>query len=157
MFEWLSNKDEGGQKYRMPVTEFLKNMGDVPYREFIKEFFKEAGEANLVLQNKSYSAFLPEHLGDNADAFFEAIMLEGSFPGFWEFTCEDAYNLIIQTAIEHFPIEGLMPTVEDSKSPYLQALAFSFFTWANINFAHLACTNKDYRKFMGIKKGWFST
>ena len=73
---------------------------------------------------------------------------------FWkEANCKQAFETIIETAINFLPIKDHIPTIQAAYERENQELAFQLFQIPTLSFAYSASTQKAQRKFMGIKKG----
>ena len=140
-----------------PVSYFLRGAGDRPYRELIQEQMRKLPTHKLQQAVLSEGSNLPEecrgmvmHYIDVANDRF------GYDRTFWQTaTCEDAFEAIIATAIEVFPISNRISSIPDALRPENQELAFQLFQIPTLSFAYSASTERALRKFIGIRKGLF--
>ena len=75
---------------------------------------------------------------------------------FWSrVTCREAFEAIIEIAIESMPIGDKVASVNEALEPSNHELAFGLFQICTLSFAYSASTQRKQRQFMGIRKGIF--
>jgi hypothetical protein len=141
------------------LRDLLDRAGDSPYRDLIqhhirKQSFKQLGQGLL-----GTAALLPENMQAKVADYIDRINQSlGYDQEFWR-------QATVKYALDRM-IGGIAPFVfplEDAPNFHLRVirgedaeLAFNIFQIATLNFAASACQTPAQRKFMGIKKGWFS-
>ena len=139
------------------LSEFLNSAGDKLYRELIQYHIQKQSTSKLqdaVLGETSLlSEELQTHIMDYIDVTNTRFTCDQAF---WkEANCKQAFETIIETAINFLPIKDRIPTILAAYEPENQELAFKLFQIPTLSFAYSASTQKAQRKFMGIKKGIF--
>ena len=141
-----------------PVTNFLKGAGDKPYRKLVEYHIKRAHPERLRQAGKGEIDLLPVHLQPLSMEYIDGLNHRfANDKHFWKTaSCQEAFALIIEAAMELLPIDQKITTLEDAFSPENQELAYGLFQIATLNFAYSASFQRKQRKFMGIRKGIFS-
>jgi hypothetical protein len=139
------------------LSEFLKGAGDKLYRELIQYHIQKQSPSKLQESVLGETSLLSEELQTHIIAYIDVTNSRFSYDqAFWrEANCKQAFETIIETAINFLPIKDRIPTIRAAYEPENQELAFQLFQIPTLSFAYSASTQKDQRKFMGIKKGIF--
>lgn len=143
------------------LTEFLESGGDKLFRDLIQYHMKKSSPQKMQDSVLSEVLLLPENLQKSVESLIDSINNIFFSPDFesvkgWELiTCREAYEAIIEDAIERFPKENFFSSIEESLLPENQSMAFGLFNIIVINFSINASMTRDARKFMGIRKGLF--
>lgn len=139
------------------LTEFLSGAGDKPYRELIQHHVRKQSTLKLQESVLGETYLLPQELQLLIMDYVD--MTNAQFADnqdFWrEASCRQAFEKIIETAINFLPIQDRIPTIQEALKPENQELAFQLFQIPTLSFAYSASTQRAQRKFMGIKKGIF--
>ena len=140
------------------ITEFLDSPGSKRlYRELIQAKIKKLSKVKLENSLEREISNLPENLRDKVEGYILLTNLRlGHDKNFWkEADCHLAYELIIDIAIQSFPLKDRIKSVEDSFKPEYDELAFNLFQIPNLHFSYYASTQPSLRKLWGIRKGLF--
>ena len=140
------------------ITEFLDGPGSkCLYRELIQEQTKNLSKVKLENAIERETSNLPENLRDKIGGYILLTNLQlGHDKNFWkDADCHLAYELIIDIAIQSFPLKDRIKSVEDSFKPENDELAFNLFQIPTLHFSYYASTQPSLRKFWGIRKGLF--
>lgn len=145
-------KGESSEMKENPVSQFLESAGHLPYRELIAHHIKKQSVRRLQEAVLGEGSLLPAHLQGLVEGYIDGVSYRFAYnKQFWETaTCKDAFDSILETAVELLPIEEIIATPEDALHPDNQLLAFQLFQIATVSFAYSASLQ---RKFMGIRKG----
>lgn len=139
------------------VSEFLEGSGNKPYRELIQHHLRKQSAEEIQKAVLGESSLLPEELQtiimDYIDMTNELFSYNKSF---WSTAnCRQAFEQIIQVAIDFLPIKERIPTLQSAFKRENQELAFQLFQIPTLSFAYSASTQRTQRKFIGIRKGIF--
>ena len=140
------------------ISEFLDSPGSKRlYREHIQDQIERLSKEKL---NNAYDreiSNLPENLRDKVEDYIFLTNLKlGHDKNFWkEADCHLAYELIIGIALQSFPLNDRIKSVEDSFKPENDELAFKLFQIPTLCFSYYAATQRRLRKFWGIRSGLF--
>ena len=140
------------------ISEFLDGPGSKRlYRELIEDQLERLSKVQL---NNAYDreiSNLPENLSDKVEDYIFLTNLKlGNDKNFWkEADCHLAYELIIGIALQSFPLNDRIKSVEDSFKPENDELAFKLFQIPTLCFSYYAATNQRLCKFWGIRAGLF--
>ena len=140
------------------ISEFLDSPGSKRlYRELIQDKIERLSKVKL---NNAYDreiSNLPENLKDKVDDYIFLTNLKlGYDKNFWkEADCHLAYELIIGIALQSFPLNDRIKSVEDFLKPENDELAFKLFQIPTLCFSYYAATQRRLRKFWGIRSGLF--
>ncbi len=157
-YEEVIMSAEQDEEKRYTITEFLDAPGSKrPYREFIQHQIKEQSAAKLQNAVLLEVSNLPESFQDKAELYIDRVNKKLVHnKKFWvEANCHFAYKVIIDIAVKCFPVDKRIVSHEDFLKPENAELAFILFEIPTLSFAYLASTQRNQRKFMGIRKGLF--
>ena len=141
------------------LSDFLENSKDKNYRDLIQHHIKKQSTEQLRKASMGEVGFLPESI-DNESVinFIDHCNFIAMAPSFWkENTCKTAFDEIILEAIHN--LEGL-PNKFKKVENFLSKednheLAFGIFQLITLSYAYSASKNRNVRKQMGIRKGFF--
>jgi hypothetical protein len=139
------------------VSLFLDGAGHRPYRELIQEQMRKLSTRKLQHAVLWEGSNLPEDLQGLVMDYIDVITARFGYDQmFWQnATCRDAFEAIIKTAVQVFPLDDRISSLQDALRPENQELAFQLFQIPTLSFAYSASTQRAQRKFMGIRKGLF--
>jgi hypothetical protein len=140
------------------ITEFLDGPGSKSlYREIIQAQIRKLSKVKLYNAVGREISNLPQNLSDEVEGYILLTNLQlGHDKNFWkEADCHLAYELIIGIALQSFPLEDRIKSIEDSFKPENDELAFNLFQIPTLCFSYYASTQRELRKFWGIRKGLF--
>jgi hypothetical protein len=142
---------------RKILAEFMKGAADSPYRELIQHHIKKQSTSKLQQAALGEASLLPKELQPMVMDYIDETSSQFSYDqDFWtNASCRQAFEEIIEIAINFLPIQNQISTIESAFKPENQELAFQLFQVPTISFAYSASTQKKQRKFMGIRKGIF--
>ena len=147
------------------LTATIHKVGQTPYRKFIEYLIKE--HSTMVLQQRAMGGIntlseaapeLAHRLQPAMMAFIDHINAKyGMDWYFWQSaTCENAIWVFIAEGINRLPVAPLLTRPEDALVPGKnQLVAYVLYQVPTMSFAYSASTQKEQRKFMGIRKGLF--
>ncbi len=140
-----------------PLTNFLEGCGDKPYRQLVEYHLRRQSLTQLRAAPLGEISLLPEHLRGLIEGYMDGIFLRFGYDNdFWEMaTCKQAFELIMEAAMEMLPIKDIITSRDDAFRSENQELAFSLFQIATSSFAYNARLQRNARKFMGIRKSIF--
>jgi hypothetical protein len=140
-----------------PLTEFLREVGDRPYRELVQHHIRKTGTRKLKQAVLGESQSLPQQLQVRIIDYIDETNARFAYDqAFWaQATCRHAFEQIIDAAIHVLPLRGIIESIDDALKPRNQELAFQLFQISTLSFAYSASTQRQQRKFMGIRKGFF--
>ena len=100
---------------------------------------------------------LPQHLRPSIVDYIDATNSRFGYDSeFWaQATCRQAFDEIINVAIEMLPLDSVIASIKDALNPKNHGLAFQLFQIPTLSFAYSASSQRKQRKFMGIRKGLF--
>ncbi len=144
--------------YADHLTKLLMTDGERPYRGLIQYHMKRQSKDQLQRVFAGEVSNLPKpfisYVEDYLDTVNHAV---GYDQEFWQVaTIGDAFKVIIDVAIEAFPIDNPIKQRGDEMSPENHDLAMSLFQIPTVNFAYGASKDREMRKYIGIKKGFFT-
>lgn len=139
-------------------SEFLKHAGSKKYRDLIQHHIKKNSTQQIMLGASGTVEMLPEIAQVHVMEFIDAVNSRiGYDQNFWKHgDVKTAFGFIIQEAIKILDIGDWLKSERDAYKPENHELVFNLFQIATLNFAYSASQDKKQRKFMGIKKGFFS-
>ena len=139
------------------LSEFLNGAGDKLYRELIQYHVQKQSTSKLQDAVLGETSLLSEELQTHILDYIDVTNNRFSYDqAFWKKTnCKQAFETIIEMAINFLPIKDRIPTIRAAYEPANQELAFQLFQIPTLSFAYSASTQKTQRKFMGIRKGIF--
>jgi len=142
---------------RQFVSEFLDGAGNKPYRELIQHHIRKQSMAELRKAVLGESSLLPKELQPMIMNYVDVTNERFSYDQtFWRTAnCRQAFEQIIQIAIDFLPIKQRISTLQSAFKLENQELAFQLFQIPTLSFAYSASTQRAQRKFMGITKGIF--
>ena len=139
------------------LSEFMEGAADNPYRKLIEHQIKKQSASKLQQAVLGEASQLPEELQSMVMDYIDktnSLLAYGQ--DFWmNASCRDAFEEIVEIAINFLPIQNQIPTIESAFKPENQELAFQLFQIPTLSFAYSASITKKQRKFMGIRKGIF--
>jgi len=137
------------------LSEFMENAADRPYRELIQYHIKKQSTSKLMEATLGESSLLPEELQPMVMDYIDETNTQLCHDQqFWaNASCRQAFEHIMEIAINFLPIQNRISSVEAAFESENQELAFQLFQIPTISFAYSASTQKAQRKFMGIRKG----
>jgi len=139
------------------LSEFMEGAADNPYRELIQHHIKKQSTSKLQQAVLGEVSLLPETLQPMVMDYIDKTNSQLSYAQyFWmHASCRDAFEEILEIAINFLPIQNQISTIESAFKSENQELAFQLFQIPTLSFAYSASTMKKQRKFMGIRKGIF--
>ena len=140
------------------ISEFLDSPGSKRlYREHILDLIERLSKEKLNNAYEREISNLPENLKDKVDDYIFLNNLKlGHNKKFWEEAdCHLAYELIIGIALQSFPLNDRIKSIEDSFKPENDELAFKLFQIPTLCFSYYAATQRRLRNFWGITSGLF--
>jgi hypothetical protein len=139
------------------LEEFLNGASEKPYRELVQYKIKRSATLDLQKAVLGETELLPQYLRESVVRYIDATNLQfGYDQSFWaKATCRQAFEAIINVAIDELPITDKISSVDEAMKPYNHTLAFQLFQISTLSFAYSASTQRKQRKFMGIRKGLF--
>jgi len=142
---------------RQLLSEFMEGAADRSYRELIQHHMKKQSTSKLQQAVLGEASLLPEELQPMVMDYIDETNSRLSYDqDFWtNASCRQAFEEIMEIAINFLPIQNLISTIESAFEPENQELAFQLFQIPTISFAYSASTQRAQRKFMGIRKGIF--
>jgi hypothetical protein len=137
------------------ATDFLRSTGDKSYRTFVEYHLRRQSTERLKEAGLGETLLLPDEYRQHIEVFIDAINGRlGYDKEFWRVaTCRQAFDLIMDTAIQIFPILDDMPSRKALLKSENQEILYGLFQIATANFAYSASYQRGMRKFMGIRKG----
>jgi hypothetical protein len=146
-----------GSKVESRLAQFLEGAANKLYRELIEHHIKRQAAAELGKALLGERAMLPSHLQPRAEYWLGyscgTLAID---KGFWESaSCRQAFERILNLAIETLPLQGKIDRVEDALKQENHGVAFQLFQIVTLNLAYLASTERPLRAVMGIRKGLF--
>lgn len=140
------------------LAEFLRDAGPRKYRDLVQLHIKKQSIPQLMAGANGTVEMLPEATQKNVMEFIDAVNSRiGYDQNFWKHgDVKTAFGFIIQEAIKVLDVEESLKSEQDAYNAENHELAFNLFQIATLNFAYSAAQDKKQRKFMGIKKGFFS-
>ena len=144
--------------YEGNLTKLLISGGDKPYRKLVQYHMKRQSIEQLQHSMIGEIEMLPEAFVPYVEEYIDIISQTlGYEKAFWETaTVNDAFNTIIKISIKTFPVDNPIQRLGDEMNPENHDLAMGLFQIPTINFAFGSSRDKNMRKFIGIKKGFFS-
>ncbi len=141
-----------------PVSHFLAGAGPRPYRDLIQHYIKEKSSSRLQDAVAAEELLLPNRLRGLVDAYIRSLSLRfEEDKDYWKTaTCREAFETIIQVAMEILPIDTMVATQKDAFRKENQKLMYSLFKIANLNFAYSASIHPKQRKLMGVRNNLFN-
>ena len=141
-----------------PVSYFLAGAGYSPYRELIQRYVKRKSSSRLQDAFEAEESLLPSHLRGLVGAYVHSLSLRfAQDRSYWKTaSCRDAFETVIEVAMEMLPLETMIATKEDAFRKENQSLAYKLFKIANLSFAYLASMQPKQRKLMGIHNNLFN-
>jgi hypothetical protein len=139
------------------LTEFLSGANDKLYRDLIQYHIRKSSASKLQRAALGETLLLSEELRSSVMDYIDVTNSRfGYNSDFWqEASCREAFERIIETAIDFLPIQDRISTIQDAFKPENQELAFQLFQITTLSFAYSASLERGQRKFMGIRKGIF--
>ena len=139
------------------LSAFLTGSGNKPYRELVQYHIKRQSTKQLQLAVLGETSLLPEVYQPTIMSYIDATNNQlGASGNFWmQTTCRQAFEQIMNIAIEVLPLDGVITSVEDALKTNNHELAFQLFQITTQSFAYSASKRRNQRKFMGIRKGLF--
>lgn len=139
------------------LFEFLDGAGNKLYRELIQHHIRRQSKAELQKAVLGESSLVPEELQPMIMHYIDMTNERFSYDQtFWSTAnCRQAFEQIIQVAIDFLPVKQRIPTLQSAFKVENQELAFLLFQISTLSFAYSASTQRVQRKFMGISKGIF--
>lgn len=139
------------------LQEFLNGAGETPYRQLVQYHIKRTGTRGLQKAVLGETELLPQDLREFVNSYIDATNSHfGYNDSFWgEATCRQAFEAIINVAIATLPISDRIASVDEALEEKNHNLTFQLFQIATLSFAYSASTQRNQRKFMGIRKGLF--
>jgi hypothetical protein len=130
------------------ISEFLDGPGSKRlYRELIEDQIERLSKVQLNNAYEREISNLPENLSDKVDDYIYLTNLKlGNDKNFWKKAdCHLAYEFFIGIALQSFPLNDRIKSVEDSFKPENDELAFKLFqiptllllTQDSVNFGEL--------------------
>jgi hypothetical protein len=139
------------------LEEFLNGASRKPYRELIQYHIKRTAMRDLQKAVLAETQMLPANLRRFVMEYIDATNSRFGFDEtFWaQATCRQAFDAIIDVAINTLPIRDRISSVTDALKPSNHVLALQLFQIPTLSFAYSGSTQRKQRKFMGIRKGIF--
>ena len=137
------------------LIEFLDGAGEKSYRQLIEYHIKRTPTKELQKVVFGESTILPEKLRPMVMDYIDTVNEQlGYNSQFWaRATCLEAFEKIINIALTTFHPDINIESVEDALNPKNHEISFQLFQIPTLSFAYSASTQKNQRKFMGIRKG----
>lgn len=135
----------------------MAEAGKRPYRELVEHHVRKQTEKQLRDSGVWEVSQLPAGLRGLGSTFIDVVNERLAYDAqFWATaSCRDAYNRIIEIAVEVFDEDALIASGDDPFWLDDQELAFSLFQIPTLTFAYSATSQRAMRKFMNIRKGLF--
>lgn len=139
------------------LTELLENGGNSLYKHLIERHVRKSNPDIMMKAGNYYGGNL---FGDNLNAatkFVDTIRDRLIFDKeFWEkATVKNSCDIIILLSKGLLPDSKNIESLEDGYKPENHNLTFDMFQYISLSIAFLAYSNRDMRKYIGIKKGIF--
>ena len=140
------------------IADFMECGADRLYRELVEHYLRSRSMPDVGAAVEGTASVLPEEVSESQlmhfiDATNESL---GYNNRFWaSATCREAFEMIIEIAIDVLPLGEKFASVEDALLDENGEVAFALFQIPTLNFAYSASTQRAQRKFMGIRKGIF--
>lgn len=137
------------------LSEFMDSAADQPYRALIQHHIKKQSASELQEAVLGETSLLPDELQSLVINYIDEINSYLTYDReFWkEANCRQAFEYIIKISIDLFKTK--IKSIEEAHEPKNQELSFPLFQIATLSIAYSASTQREQRKFMGIKKGIF--
>jgi len=139
------------------LEKFLNGASEKSYRELIQYHIKRTATRDLQKAVLGEMQMLPANLQQFVMEYIGATNSQfGYDQTFWaQATCRQAFDAIINVAINVLPIRDRISSVTDALKTSNHVLALQLFQIPTLSFAYSASTQRKQRKFMGIRKGFF--
>ena len=140
-----------------PVSDFLRSTGDKPYRKVVEYHMRRQSAELLTKAMWGEVSALPEGFRSYVEIFIDAVNGRiGYDQRFWQqSTCRQGFDVIMEVAMDVFPIADLVTSPKDLVGPENQDWLFGLFQIATLNLAYSASSRRNQRRFMGIRRGIF--
>ena len=139
------------------LDEFLSGAGQKPYRKLVEHHLRRTSVPNLQKAALSEADRLPQPVRPFVMDYIDATNRQLAYnQEFWSrVTCREAFEAIIEIAVESLPIGDEVASVNEALEPSNHELTFGLFQICTLSFAYSASTQRKQRKFMGVRKGIF--
>ena len=139
------------------LDEFLKGAGQRPYRQLVEHHLRRKSVPDLQQAVIGETDLLPQQVRPFVMGYIDVTNRQLAYDQeFWSrVTCREAFEAIIEIAIESMPIGDKVASVNEALEPSNHELAFGLFQICTLSFAYSASTQRKQRQFMGIRKGIF--
>jgi hypothetical protein len=139
------------------LTELLRNGGGSLYKHLVESHVRKSNPGIMIKAGHCYGKNL---FGDDLTAatkFVDTIRERLIFDNeFWEkATVKDSCDIIIILSKGLLPDGKNLENLEDGYKPENHNLVFDMFQYISLSIAFLAYSDRDMRKYIGIKKGIF--
>ena len=156
-FDLVSPEAQRQDDQFMKLDEFLKEAGQKPYRQLVEYHLKKKSVPELQQAAIGETDLLPQQLRPFVMGYIDDLNRQLAYDQeFWSrVTCREAFEAIIEIAVESMPIGDKVASVNEALEPSNHELAFGLFQICTLSFAYSASTQRKQRQFMGIRKGIF--
>lgn len=165
------------QKVNLP--EFIQRIRGSRYKELVEHHVKRQDTVNLLKATTGTISLLPEDLQNLPmwekfiDHMNKFIPLKIQDYTLWDMDCADAFCFILKEAnsymniknhilsdklISYFDLPEEIMSIQLSGNRFLEEdeeLLFNIFQVVTLGYAYNASGNRQIRKFMGVRKGFF--
>ncbi len=138
------------------LTTFLMDVGDKRYRDLVQHHLRKQSIEQLQQSMHGELELLPPHFLPQAEEFIDVVNEKLVYDkAFWKSaTVQEAFNSIMEISTKVFANNPIKES--GALSPENHELAMGLFQMSTMNFAYSAASDKNMRKYTGIKKGLFS-
>ena len=139
------------------LSEFLRDAGDRLYRKLVQHQIRQRSERQLRDALEEAVRTLPTDLQPYVAAFVHDVhLMFDDHQHYWRTaTCRIALDLILKGAFGTIPMPNSIPSKAAMLEPKNERFAFQLFQIATLSFACSAASQREQRRFMGIRKGLF--
>ena len=139
------------------LDEFLSGASQKPYRKLVEYHLRRTAVPNLQKAVLDEIDHLPQQVRPFVMDYIDVTNRQLAYDQeFWSrVTCREAFEAIIEIAVESLPIGDRVASVNEALEPSNHELAFGLFQICTLSFAYSASIQRKQRKFMGIRKGIF--
>lgn len=135
------------KEVNIDIDEFKKGLVGKPYKSLIQYHIKKQNSQKIDNAIKGTISLLPNGMHNVAEIIIDFWNSRAQEKTFWERDCADVFDEVTWETAAIAEKRGLETNAE---------ALFNVFQIVTLNFAFMASTQPNLRKFAGIKKGWFS-
>lgn len=153
---WVhQNREQAGEVTMLDF--FFRLSGHQRYRKLVEFHYIRKDVEAIRDEMTNEITHLPTRLQEHVQEYLDRLAARYvTDKRFWiSATCNDAFALFVEAAVESLPLVGVIESEEDAFQKGNHDLSFSLFQVPTLNFAYVASFHPRQREFMGIRRGFF--